>query len=273
MSIPDGEYTLDLLALGSGGAVAIRYGFVPETMDHSKPVNLYQSDSICILEAQLVDSLAQLGVRALPIIFEGAPQQQKRGDAKEAFVVAFSEVQNSATLRPLGSTLRVNKSRSAEKWRNAIGKWTEGPGETHGTAKTNAEKTKAETTRAGKTKAETTKAEKTKAERAVPKGRAQKAPQRARAQKAPRAAKPAKAKSRAAPKQEELDDDFKDLEDQLQEVLNSPSESDSDAQAPIVVEIEGAPRKRNVAVPVAASRPLSMREAYGKKEDSSSEEE
>ena len=44
-------------------------GFIPDSMDQSKPLKLYQQDQTCILKATLSDS------DPTPIFFEGIPQR------------------------------------------------------------------------------------------------------------------------------------------------------------------------------------------------------
>ena len=66
MSLEDGEYELDISVLLQNAStidtptstskdtsenIAIRYGFIPDSMDQSKPLKLYQKDQTCILKA------------------------------------------------------------------------------------------------------------------------------------------------------------------------------------------------------------------------------
>ena len=139
MNIPDGEYDIDLLVLKDNvpenPSLAIRYGFIPDSMDQASPVTLFQNDDICILEAHLVDKVKQSGL--LPIIFEGVPQRQRpiqHGLAlvSDSYYLSFLPADKklrdsfSVLLRNLDSTVRVNKSRNAEKWRTLIKLWRNG---------------------------------------------------------------------------------------------------------------------------------------------------
>lgn len=63
--LEDGEYELDVSILLDNPStnnnsfndnIAIRYGFIPDSMDQSKPLKLYQQDQTCILKATLSDS-------------------------------------------------------------------------------------------------------------------------------------------------------------------------------------------------------------------------
>ena len=59
MSIPDGEYDLDLSILTQDVAdvssVGLRYQFVPPTVDRNQPVKAYELGRECILEVPLTD--------------------------------------------------------------------------------------------------------------------------------------------------------------------------------------------------------------------------
>lgn len=139
MQIADGEYEIDLLVLlaaaeSPSSLVAIRYGFIPDSMDQKAPLRLYQNDQVCILEAQLVEKAAKSGIRAQPIIFEGVPQGQRLGQTSANMDSYFLLlVPNETTSKPkvelrrLGNVIRVSKSRNTDKWRTAIAEWKEGP--------------------------------------------------------------------------------------------------------------------------------------------------
>lgn len=139
MQIADGEYEIDLLVLLAGDAspsslVAIRYGFIPDSMDQKAPLRLYQNDQVCILEAQLVEKTAKSGLRAQPIIFEGVPQGQRLGQTSAnmdsyflLFVPNNVPSKPAVELRRLGNVIRVSKSRNTDKWRSAIAEWNAGP--------------------------------------------------------------------------------------------------------------------------------------------------
>lgn len=138
MEIADGEYDIDLLALlhdpqttqGSPSLVAIRYGFIPDSMDQKAALRLYQNDQVCVLEAQLVDKAAKSGVKAQPIIFEGVPQGQRLGQASATadtyfllFLPNAGGGKQTMELRRLENVIRVSKLRNTDKWRTAIAEW------------------------------------------------------------------------------------------------------------------------------------------------------
>lgn len=122
MNIPDGEYDIDLLVFETSQEplVALRYGFIPDSMDQSKPLTLFMTDQTCVLEAPLME---KAGIKLLPIIFEGLPQRQRpaANGILDSYFLTVGE--GKATLRLLLSTVRVNKSRNAEKLRGNIAEW------------------------------------------------------------------------------------------------------------------------------------------------------
>lgn len=122
MSIPDGEYEIDLLVLDASDdpLVAFRYGFIPDSMDQSKPLTLFMTDQACVLEAPLI---SKPEFKLLPIIFEGLPQRQRlaANGTLDSYFLTVDE--GNATLRRLLNTVRVNKSRNAEKLRSDIAGW------------------------------------------------------------------------------------------------------------------------------------------------------
>lgn len=139
MSIPDGEYEIDLLVLAEAAdpvpgnaSLAIRYGFVPESMDQAQPLKLYQDDLMCLVEAQLTDK-TRSAADPLPIIFEGfsQPLRLPQNAAVDFFHLAFlpktPDGDVHVTLQKLSSIIRVNKSRNADKWRLAIKEWNLAP--------------------------------------------------------------------------------------------------------------------------------------------------
>lgn len=143
MNIPDGEYDIDLLVLGESpeaefgaSSLALRYGFIPDSMDQANPLTLFQQDEVCILEADLVERINQTGLP--PIIFEGVPQKQRPLQASlslslDSYFLSFLPAEKGldgrlhVQLRRLESTVRVNKSRNPEKWRSSIKKWRSDP--------------------------------------------------------------------------------------------------------------------------------------------------
>ncbi|OBA18958.1 hypothetical protein METBIDRAFT_223494 [Metschnikowia bicuspidata var. bicuspidata NRRL YB-4993] len=142
MNIPDGEYDIDLLVLDSPQtadvpSLAIRYGFIPDSMDQSNLLTLFQENEVCILEAHLIEraNLSEL----VPIIFEGVPQRQRptqsgASSVPYSYFLSFLLAEKNGTgsllnvqLRRLESTVRVNKSRNADKWRKSIRQWRNSP--------------------------------------------------------------------------------------------------------------------------------------------------
>lgn len=137
MNIPDGEYDIDVLALlgNAAGALsteslAIRYGFIPDSMDQTRPLSLFRNDSVCILEAQLIDKDPRSSSKPASVIFEGVQQRPRtsQGPTSDSYYLSFlpsynTEATSKVQLRPLGSTIRVSKTRNADKWRRAIAEW------------------------------------------------------------------------------------------------------------------------------------------------------
>lgn len=134
-SIPEGEYEIDILDLlgtgtnaGSAESVAIRYGFIPDSMDQSKPLTLYQEDDVCILEAQLLEQKSRTSGKSLSVIFEGVQQRLRSSQGHTGdYYLSFHPTHEDhapVKLRQLGNTFRVSKTRSAEKWRKSIAEWT-----------------------------------------------------------------------------------------------------------------------------------------------------
>lgn len=133
MSIADGEYEIDLTQLlqgpgdngltGDDGSFAIRYGFIPDSMDQSKPLTLYQTDKECILKARANETASS----SQSIIFEGAPQRHRRSNnpALDSYYLAFPPTgsHGAVQLRRLNTTIRVSKSRNAKKWEEQCEKW------------------------------------------------------------------------------------------------------------------------------------------------------
>ncbi|KAI5970870.1 hypothetical protein CANMA_000030 [Candida margitis] len=125
MSLADGEYELDLSILTDPNYVshdsenvAIRYGFIPDSMDQSKPVRLYQNDQQCILSALSSES-------DKPILFEGTSQKHTLNKNMEYYLTCGTNSDNKLKLNQLNSTIRVNKSRSGPKLSTEITKLEE----------------------------------------------------------------------------------------------------------------------------------------------------
>lgn len=140
MSLEDGEYELDISVLLQNAStidtptstskdtsenIAIRYGFIPDSMDQSKPLKLYQKDQTCILKTLSTEGSNK------PIFFEGIPQRYHRnstnsssstpntnnGGNNDSFYLTFNKELNGNVvhLKKLESTIRFNKSRNIVK--------------------------------------------------------------------------------------------------------------------------------------------------------------
>ncbi|RCK63334.1 hypothetical protein Cantr_09734 [Candida viswanathii] len=154
MSLEDGEYELDISVLLQNAStsdthsssssdngnhdnnenIAIRYGFIPDSMDQSKPLKLYQRDQTCILKAASTEGPNK------PIFFEGIPQRYHRNSTNgsssssssssnssnnDSFYLTFGGegTGNVVHLKKLESTIRFNKSRNAVKIQKQVNEW------------------------------------------------------------------------------------------------------------------------------------------------------
>lgn len=124
MSLPDGEYELDVLTLLDFSAihdtenVAVRYGFIPDSMDQTKPIRLYQNDLECFLKASSAE-----GSGAAPVIFEGIPQRHRAGSAaNESYYLTYNPRDDGRAvhLKRLKSTIRFSKSRNVSKLQSTL---------------------------------------------------------------------------------------------------------------------------------------------------------
>ncbi|WEJ92874.1 hypothetical protein PSN45_000332 [Yamadazyma tenuis] len=118
MSLPDGEYEVDLSVLadncGDVDSFGIRYGVVPSSLDSSKPMKLYDDSKNIILEATDTNNDQ--------MIFEGMSQvHNSKNPAMANYYLAFES--GGFRLSKLNRTVRVNKSRNSIKWANLIRKW------------------------------------------------------------------------------------------------------------------------------------------------------
>lgn len=124
MLLADGEYEIDVSALADlrdGDSFAIRYGFIPDSMDQLKPLKLYQTDKECLIQAQPT-------VLGRPIIFEGLAMRHKRAQnpALDQYYLSFGGL-SEVHLQRLNSTVRVSKTRNASKWEDQILQWEKMP--------------------------------------------------------------------------------------------------------------------------------------------------
>lgn len=124
MLLADGEYEIDVSALTElrdSDSFAIRYGFIPDSMDQLKPLKLYQTDKECLIQAQPTTP-------GRPIIFEGQAMRHRRAQnpALDQYYLLFGEL-SEVHLRRLNSTVRVSKTRNASKWEDQIVQWEKLP--------------------------------------------------------------------------------------------------------------------------------------------------
>lgn len=374
MHISDGEYDIDLLVLAydtgsdssrstQNGPLALRYGFVPDSMSQTAPLKLYRDEKTCVLEAQLTNKLSKSG-KPPSVIFEGIQQRQRpsngTGPGPDSYFLAFvpkSSGKFEVLLQNLANTIRMSKSRNADKWRAAIAGWesadggieleipkiepkvelklsTSSPQQQQAVATTRPKAraaSKRPPTATPETKdiinmsdfedlesdsgkpdlisgsvvsapAKTKTQPKSETDLSQPRKRASKRPGPEAANKKPKTTKSKKTARAKETEEADISDDFKDLEDQLQEVLESTaseglpagfgnvdSESDEDDdmnggnRQRIVINManeEPTTKKRvsGKAVPSTEApkgKPKSLRELYGgsRGDDFSSSEE
>lgn len=124
MQIADGEYDIDISCLGDSVAAsdteeyfAIRYGFVPDSMDKGQSANLYESENEYILEAKSTDNNSEKS-----ILFEGNIQryQPKNRGPGDNYILTMSLDGKSMALKKLDSMIRMNKTRNAHKLQSQI---------------------------------------------------------------------------------------------------------------------------------------------------------
>ncbi|RLV94757.1 hypothetical protein JA1_001542 [Spathaspora sp. JA1] len=119
MSLADGEYEIDLSSLldlpssTDDNNIAIRYGFIPDSMDQSKPVKLHQNKDEYILETTDSDNKS--------ILFEGIPQS-RAGATNDSYYLTHTP-DNTVQLKKLTTTIRFNKSRNVNKLNTKINQW------------------------------------------------------------------------------------------------------------------------------------------------------
>ncbi|KAI3402980.2 hypothetical protein KGF56_004233 [Candida oxycetoniae] len=117
MSLADGEYDIDLSILLNDDSVtnsvpyteqiALRYQFIPPSMDHTKPLTLYQKDKQAILKASSTEDDKN------SIFFEGAPNLYDKDVANnKEFYLTYSGSGSTLRLEQLQRSIKLNKSRS-----------------------------------------------------------------------------------------------------------------------------------------------------------------
>ncbi|KAI5954463.1 hypothetical protein KGF54_002238 [Candida jiufengensis] len=126
MSLADGEYEIDISVLlnetnnnsddqelNEYEDIAIRYGFIPDSMDQSKPLKLYKHDQSYILQASSSEPNKK------PILFEGSAT--RHNDSEFYFTYDEESIDNlTLKLSQLDSTIRFNKSRDTLKLQSEI---------------------------------------------------------------------------------------------------------------------------------------------------------
>ncbi|CAN3485870.1 hypothetical protein DICA0_F27182 [Diutina catenulata] len=109
MSLPDGEYDIDLAGLidrPSCSNVALRYSFLPDSFDATKPLTMYEEGT-------------QIVVDGNGTLFEGLGS--KRSGTTDYYLTIHHS--GHAELKQLHNTIRVNKTRQADKLRSQIKVW------------------------------------------------------------------------------------------------------------------------------------------------------
>lgn len=118
MRLQDGEYELDVSGLFDSSNttnLALRYGFIPDSMDQNQPLKLYQIDNECVLNVKSTDGDE--------IIFEGIPQRHKSSTiGNDSYYITFDD-NNIAHLKKLDSTIRLSKTRNASKLQIKMKNW------------------------------------------------------------------------------------------------------------------------------------------------------
>lgn len=123
MSLADGEYDIDvsqlfdtILPVNDHENIAMRYGFIPDSMDQRKPLTLYQNSLECVLRADSVDGK--------PILFEGIPQRHREGQPNDAYYLTFMPLDSKRIhLRRLNLTIRFSKSRNVTQLQQKMDTW------------------------------------------------------------------------------------------------------------------------------------------------------
>lgn len=108
MSLPDGEYDIDLAGLidhPNRSNVALRFLFLPDSFDLTKPMTMYEVDQEIVVDGD-------------GTLFEG--MGQKKTQSQDYYLSIHSE---NVELKPLHNTIRVNKTRQPDKLRQKIKLW------------------------------------------------------------------------------------------------------------------------------------------------------
>lgn len=109
MSLPDGEYEIDLAGLvdhPNRNNVALRFLFLPDSFDPTKPLTMYEGGSDIVIDSD-------------GTLFEGIGLN--RTSLQQEYYLTVHD--NRVALKHLHNTIRVNKTRQPDKLRQQIRQW------------------------------------------------------------------------------------------------------------------------------------------------------
>lgn len=122
-TVPDGEYPIELSSLFQDKSrdeghetIAVRYGFIPDSMDLKSSLTLYHREDGYFIEANQVDNAGG------KVIFEGKQQKQRNAHniASESFFLTIKPEDKRATLGRVDKIIRANKSSDFSKHKRII---------------------------------------------------------------------------------------------------------------------------------------------------------
>ncbi|CAN3374096.1 hypothetical protein DIURU_003272 [Diutina rugosa] len=311
MSLPDGEYEIDLAGLvdhPNRNNVALRFSFLPDSFDPTQPLTMYEHGS-------------QIVIASDTTLFEGIGSTRASSNQEYYLTVHDQRV----ALKHLHNTIRVNKTRQPDKLRQQIRQWDEEKANEQAEAKVAKPAAKPVAKPVAKPAPKTV-SKPAPVSAPVAPSRA-KSPSKSVSKPSTRPSTKRSSKRPPAPKSDEeiiisdadfddlddnttttntqsqntqsqsqptqsepmdVDDEFDDLENQLAEVLEPESkqstqlaleesdESDFDEVPFSGIAIEGAPEKKaspwNTSTNRASTKPVSLREAMGGDDDESEAE-
>lgn len=305
MSLPDGEYEIDLAGLvdhPNRNNVALRFLFLPDSFDPTQPLTMYEHGS-------------QIVIASDTTLFEGIGLT--RASLNQEYYLTVHD--QRVALKHLHNTIRVNKTRQPDKLRQQIRQWDEEKANEQAEAKVTKPAVKPVAKPVAKPTPKPVSALVAPLRAKLPSKlvvQPSTRPSTKRSSKRPPAPKSdeeiiisdadfddlddnttttnAQSQSQSQPTQSQLepidvDDEFDDLENQLAEVLepesnNKPTqlaleeldESDFDEVPFSGIAIEGAPEKKaspwNTSTNRTSTKPVSLREAMGGDDDESEAE-
>ncbi|CCE73285.1 Piso0_000316 [Millerozyma farinosa CBS 7064] len=241
MQIADGEYDIDISCLQDSVAAsdteeyfAIRYGFVPDSMDKGQSVNLYESENEYILEAKSTDNNSQKSV-----LFEGNIQryQPKNRGPGDNYILTMSLDGKRMALKKLDSMIRMNKTRNAHKLQSQIDMI--GKGNSLSASYKSQSKSKL-AQHASKRLPGKNSYDKNENSNSLNSGKSIKP--KVNPKSLERDEKPSKRATTGARQLENDDEDFRDLENELEEVLEEENQQDS-APSDLPASNNGLPSK------------------------------